>query len=109
MGVLPYDESEHIQRLKKQRKKKQTLTSIGTDATAIPSESSDTLFDYEVQEDPVNASIIRRLKRNDPSFGILTVSSMDVEHLFLNSFCPTCSNDLEVLGECLATNTQLRE
>jgi len=106
--VVPYDESEHIQRMKRRRKKRQPPASKRTDATDILSESS-TSFDYEVQEDPVNASIIRRLLRDDPSFRILTVSSMDIEHLFLNSFCPKSSKDLEVLGECLATNTHLRE
>lgn len=83
----------------KRRQKKPLSESFTTEST----ETSADAFD------PVNESIIRRLRAEDPSVTLLTVSSEDTDHLFLNCFCARRSSDLQLLGDLVAANTYLTE
>lgn len=100
-AVAPIDEVKIVQQSisTRRRQKKPHSESFTT-------ESTDTSADAF---DPVNESIIRRLKNNDPSFTLLTVSSEDTDHLFLNSFCARCSRDLQLVGDVVSSNTYLTE
>mmetsp|Transcript_13 Transcript_13/g.26 ORF Transcript_13/g.26 Transcript_13/m.26 type:complete len:332 (-) Transcript_13:56-1051(-) len=98
-AVAPIDEVEIVQQSITRRRKKPLSESF----TTVSTETSADAFD------PVNESILRRLKNDDPSFTLLTVSSEDTDHLFLNSFCARCSRDLQLVGDVVSSNTYLTE